>query len=212
MSLPVDAETVDAFSLWRDNRPYVFLSMAKTAERSRFDLAHELGHLVMHSRGSEGDPEREADAFGSALLMPREVVLASSTREPATPEILRLRTHFRVSAMAMTRRLHDVGRLSDWAYRQNCVQLTQRGFRSGEPGGGQREFSRVFQVAFGLLRGSGAGVSEVTSELGITVQELHALTFGQVVAPLDGNDAGSVAPRPHLRLIGPDERASRTDA
>ena len=40
---------IDAFCFYRDAVPYVFLNTSKSAERQRFDLAHELGHLVLHS-------------------------------------------------------------------------------------------------------------------------------------------------------------------
>lgn len=45
----LEASTLDAFSLWVDERPYVLLSTDKgSAVRSRFDIAHELGHLLLH--------------------------------------------------------------------------------------------------------------------------------------------------------------------
>ncbi len=211
LSLPTDAETVDAFSLWADEVPYVFLSTAKTAERSRFDLAHELGHLVMHSRVDEGDAgsaelEREADAFASALLMPREDLAARSGREPAVPQVLRLRDYYRVSAMAVTRRLHEIGRLTDWGYRQNCVQLAQRGFRSAEPGGMARERSRVFMTVFPALRASGVATRAVCDELGITAEELYGLTFGHAAMTVEGRQEPATAdaapaPRPDLHVV-----------
>ncbi|WP_050668176.1 ImmA/IrrE family metallo-endopeptidase [Luteipulveratus halotolerans] len=204
LSLPSGADAVDAFSLWNDERPYVLLSTAKSAERSRFDLAHELGHLVMHSRVAVGaDPralEREADEFASALLMPREALAAHAGREPAVPEILRLRSHYRVSAMAMTRRLHDIGRLTDWAYRQDCVHLAQRGFRSGEPGGMARERSRVFDVVFPALDRAGT-VVDACRALGITLRELHGLTLGQVAVAVDGIGQSALPATPNLRLV-----------
>lgn len=211
VSLPTDADAVDAFSLWMDGVPYVFLSTAKTAERSRFDLAHELGHLVMHSRvpaepdvgGPEGRQlEKEADAFASAFLMPRRDILAHVGREPAVPQILSIRNYYRVSAMAATKRLYDLGRLTDWSYRQNCVQLTQRGFRSGEPGGVSRERSRVFATVFPALREQGITTAGVCSELGIRPQELHALTFGQATATINGERQATANPRPQLRVVG----------
>jgi Zn-dependent peptidase ImmA (M78 family) len=210
LSLPTDADVVDAFSLWLGGAPYVFLSTAKTAERSRFDLAHELGHLVMHSRvpvdGDQGQPvgpglERAADAFAAAFLMPRRSFLAHAGREPAVPQILRLRGYYRVSALATARRLHEVGRLTDWGYRQNCVQLAQRGFRSAEPGGVARERSRVFGTVFPTLRERGSGIDEVCRELGITTQELHGFTFGQVAVTLAGGDELVALPRPRLRVV-----------
>src|SRR5215211_2579591 len=47
-SLTPEYSGVDAFSFWRDGVPFVFLNTMKTAERGRFDAAHELGHLVLH--------------------------------------------------------------------------------------------------------------------------------------------------------------------
>jgi len=40
----------------------------KIAERSRFDAAHELGHLILHRHTGSAHPraESEADAFASA--------------------------------------------------------------------------------------------------------------------------------------------------
>lgn len=211
LSLPTDADAIDAFGLWMDGEPMVFLSVAKTAERSRFDLAHELGHLVMHSRVSTGEAgnadlmrphlEREADAFASAFLMPRDGLLAYAGREPAAPQILRLRAFYRVSAMAVTRRLHEIGSLTDWGYRQNCIQLTQRGFRSAEPGGIPRERSRVFDTVFSALREQGLGTADVCDALGILPMELHALTFGQVAATITGNGETGTRHRPDLRVL-----------
>jgi Zn-dependent peptidase ImmA (M78 family) len=64
-SLAIDAREVDAFSLWKAATPFVFLNGNKSSEHSRYDAAHELGHLVLHHHGTpQGrDAEREADAF-----------------------------------------------------------------------------------------------------------------------------------------------------
>lgn len=64
---------IDAFSR-AGSRSVIILNTEKDAPaRSRFDLAHELGHLVMHGGRTTGDPdtEKEADRFASALLLPR---------------------------------------------------------------------------------------------------------------------------------------------
>lgn len=74
---------LDAFSVWFDNKPFIFLSSDKdTNVRIRFDIAHELGHLLMHADYySEEDLknsaiheklENEADRFAGAFLLPKE--------------------------------------------------------------------------------------------------------------------------------------------
>lgn len=202
MSLPSIAQTVDAFSLWRDGEPYVFLSTMKTAERSRFDLAHEIGHLVMHSRGHQGDLEAEADAFAAFFLMPADLLLARVGRELALPAVLRLRSQYGVAALAMLRRLHDLGRLSDTAYRMDCVALAQRGFRSGEEGGLPREHSQVFRQTFDALRSQGVTVEQAAHEVGLSASDLHDLTFGQFVAPMGTRgDAVRTSARATLRAV-----------
>ncbi|WP_431014433.1 ImmA/IrrE family metallo-endopeptidase, partial [Campylobacter jejuni] len=50
LRLPTETDAaVDAFSTYSGARPLVFLSPTKDDKaRSRFDAAHELGHLVLH--------------------------------------------------------------------------------------------------------------------------------------------------------------------
>src|SRR5438094_162699 len=81
-ALAIDAKEVDAFSMWHGETPFVFLNTKKSCERSRFDAAHELGHLVLHRHGvPQGQQaEAEANAFASAFLMPRASVLAMAPR------------------------------------------------------------------------------------------------------------------------------------
>lgn len=87
-SLSRDCPEVDAFSFWDRGVPFVLLSTEKTAERGRFDAAHELGHSVLH--GEEQMPhgpqaEAEAHRFAAAFLMPRADVLAHAGPRAVVP-------------------------------------------------------------------------------------------------------------------------------
>ncbi len=92
-SLSVKAREVDAFSMWSGDTPFMFLNTQKTAEHSRFDSAHELGHLVLdrHAACQGRESERRADAFASAFLMPRSSVLANVPRFPTIDQLIRLK-------------------------------------------------------------------------------------------------------------------------
>ncbi|MGH3170781.1 MAG: helix-turn-helix domain-containing protein, partial [Trebonia sp.] len=48
-SLAEECAEVDAFSLYWHGTPFCFLNTMKSGERGRFDAAHELGHLVLHT-------------------------------------------------------------------------------------------------------------------------------------------------------------------
>ncbi len=179
-SLPPFADAVDAYSMWRSGIPYVFLARRKSPERIRFDLAHEIGHLVLH----DGEPcdtaatEREADSFASEFLVPAASIVEYLSPTPSVADILTVRTQFKVSAMALAMAAHKTGWISDWNYRQICIELSTRGFRSSEPGGMPNyEMSRVFPQIFSRS-GSRVSARVVADELDLPVSDVHALTFG----------------------------------
>lgn len=210
LSLPHATANVDAFSLWENSFPYVFLSTVKTAERSRFDLAHEIGHLVMHgglsqSDGDERNAEREADQFASAFLMPPASLRAVLPHEPSVETIMQTKSHFKVSAMALTYSAHKAGLLTDWSYRQACTELTSRGFRTGEPEGMPREASRVFKFILPALHKSkGWRTEEIAHQLGVSPAEVHGITFGQAIALLNSASIPATSTersRSHLSLV-----------
>ncbi|MCU1624253.1 MAG: Zn-dependent peptidase ImmA, family [Frankiales bacterium] len=189
-SLPVECKTVDAFSFRWFDTPLVLLTTGKTAERRRFDLAHELGHLVLHTEheGFQG-PEAEAQAnrFASSFLMPRAALMARPLRSATLDAILSERRRWKVAAMALTYRLRDLGFLTEWEYRNHCVELSRRGFRSSEPGGGTAEASQVLGKIFQLMRGKDIGIGDIASDLGLTSVEVTQHLLELVVLPLQSH-------------------------
>lgn len=110
-SLTAENDEIDSYSLYWHRQPFIFLSTAKSGERGRFDAAHELGHLVLHGEyQSLNRPaaEMEANRFGAALLMPRASVLAQGLRDATSSGIVQAKRTWKVSAMALTHRLHEL--------------------------------------------------------------------------------------------------------
>ncbi|MFD8652773.1 helix-turn-helix domain-containing protein [Streptomyces mirabilis] len=203
-SLAPEYSEIDAFSFWHQEKPFVFLNTLKSAERGRFDAAHELGHLVMHGpvRSLVGpEAEQEANAFASAFLMPRRSVVAHMPKAPFTDQILKGRTIWKVAALALAYRLHDLEMLSDWQYRNVIVELSKRGYRTGEPGGIQRETSQVFTKVFKALRARGISAADIAAAINLEPDELSKYVFGLTLTSQDGEGLRTAAPRPALRLI-----------
>lgn len=187
-ALSVKAKEVDAFSMWRGETPFVFLNTQKTAEHSRFDAAHELGHLVLHRHAApQGrQAEKEADAFASAFLMPRASVLAHAPKFTTVDILVRLKKIWSVSAAALAYRFHTLKILSDWHYRTIYVELSKRGYTKNEPEPGPHEASQLLAKAFSALREEGITRQHVSKELCVSTTELDDLLLGLAFGSIDG--------------------------
>ena len=179
-SLSENTAAVNAFSFWRDNKPYIFLNNFKTAESSIFDAAHELGHLVMHKHGDPKETrsaEREANSFASAFLMPAKDVRATVPRRITVDIVLKAKKRWRVSAMAMAHRLNSLKLLSDWQYKSICIELGKRGYRTGEPGGIERETSIIWRKVLTQLWSEKTTKNDIAADLNLPLDELEGLIW-----------------------------------
>jgi Zn-dependent peptidase ImmA (M78 family)/DNA-binding XRE family transcriptional regulator len=203
-SLALDNAEVDAFSFWRDGIPFVFLNTMKSAERSRMDAAHELGHLVLHrSSGPQGRAEEKgAQDFGSAFLMPRASVLAQAPRGARVNQIIEAKRKWKVAAVNLAFRMHVLDLLTDWQYRSLIIEMSKRGYRSQEPRTIPRENSQVLTKVFQALRERGQSKVDVARELAVAVDELDTWIFGLVLTRVQGGTGATTASRrPDLRLV-----------
>lgn len=180
-SLAEETQRVDAFSCWRDGAPYIFLNTFKSAERSRFDAAHELGHLVLHRHGGPHQDryvEKEADAFASSFLMPKSDVLSRVQFVNSIDSLVDAKRRWGVSLAALVYRLHDLGVVSDWQNRMFNIQINKRGYRSSEPNPLERETSAVWKQIFAALWKDKISRDKLADELAIPIHELDSLVFG----------------------------------
>lgn len=212
-SLPELGKEVDGFSVWQGQTPFVFLNTTKTAERSRMDAAHELGHLILHAHGGPQGrvAEDEANEFGAAFLMPEDTVLAEVPYGATYKQIVQAKKRWKVSALNLTKRCHGVGLLTEWQYRSICIELTKRG-KANEPQPMKgRETSQVLDKVFRALKAEGVTKAEVARELAIPVDELNGSIFGLLsLQPIEGeardegegaSDQDAEARRKTMRIV-----------
>lgn len=203
-SLSLDTAHVDAYSMWYSSTPFVFLNTMKSCERSRFDAAHELGHLVMHRHAGPKAraAEREANEFASAFLMPEGSVLANAPVMPTVDLLIKHKVFWTVSVAALAYRLKDLRLVNEWHYRSLCIEIAQRGYQKSEPNEAPRETSQVFQKVFAALREDGLTRSDIAAALSVHVNELDELVFGLALTALAGDAQAPTRPRrPLLQVI-----------
>ncbi|WP_264048838.1 helix-turn-helix domain-containing protein [Methylobacterium flocculans] len=205
-SLAENTATLDAFSCWRGDTPYIFLNTAKSAERSRFDAAHELGHLVMHKHGGPQQgksAEHEAQLFAASFMMPQSDIEAKIPRALTLDQIVVAKRRWGVSGAALAYRLNKVGILSDWLYRGMVIEMGRRDYRKNEPNEMEREESVVWQKVFSDLWSKKITKDTIAKELHVPISEIENLIFGLVIRkganPEQRKESG---PPPGLKLVG----------
>jgi Zn-dependent peptidase ImmA (M78 family) len=141
--LPVDfgVDTIlAAYSHIRDDYRWCFLNTrAVDGARTRFSLAHELGHALLHwdrfDAPTDKDAEREAHRFAAALLMPaHEMHVLFGRSRLSLNELLVVRRQWKVSVQALVMRAYDLGLLSSHQRARYFQQISARGWRKAEPG------------------------------------------------------------------------------
>ena len=199
-------QAIDAFSFRHGPTPVLFLNVHKSAERLRFDLAHELGHLVMHGGSLQIEPgkgkEQAANDFASAFLMPRADVLGSIRGNLMLEDILLLKRRWRVSAMALNLRAHRLGVIPDWTYSTLARQLSSAGFRRGEPGSDLLpESSSLLSQVMTDMRSQGKGFVDIARALDVRAQDIRDLMLGLVTFALEGESPSRSLGRANLRVV-----------
>jgi Zn-dependent peptidase ImmA (M78 family)/DNA-binding XRE family transcriptional regulator len=212
-SLTENTLDMDAYSFWMNEHPFIFLNTKKTVERSRFDAAHELGHLVLHKHGSPAgkEVELEANRFASAFLMPSGSVRTKAPRFPTLDVFIKLKPHWKVSTAALIRRMKDLDLLTDWYYRNLMIELSKKYGRKNEPNAiSQREASKLLPMVFKALREEEISKKDIADELCLFVNDLDALFFNLMIVGIDGGsrkDSSSLysppipLPTNHLKRI-----------
>jgi Zn-dependent peptidase ImmA (M78 family)/DNA-binding XRE family transcriptional regulator len=204
-SLAEDNREVDAFSMWREDTPFVFLNTYKSSEHSRFDAAHELGHLVLHRHGGPHgrEAEHQANQFASAFLMPRSSVIAYAPRVAQVNGLVELKKQWIVSVAALAYRLKTLGLVNEWHYRTLAIEISTRGWRTNEPEPAARETSMILPKILESLREEGITKHDIAREIAIEPAELEKLVFGLVLFSIEGKlGSASVSKgRANLKLV-----------
>jgi Zn-dependent peptidase ImmA (M78 family)/DNA-binding XRE family transcriptional regulator len=154
---------IEGLSAWSKvlDRPLVLLSADKdNGYRSRFDLAHEIGHLILHQhisrptdRERHKELEKQAHQFAGALLLPAET-FAAGLRLPVTlDDLLLLKRRWGVSAAAIIMRLRALELLDDEGATVLFKRRSARWGAKSEPGDGDRkpELPRLLRRTIDLL-------------------------------------------------------------
>jgi Zn-dependent peptidase ImmA (M78 family)/transcriptional regulator with XRE-family HTH domain len=181
----LESAKLDAFSTVSeiDGSFHIFLGTDRTsAVRSRFDAAHELGHLVLHSHLSKkylDDKEKnkkhslvehQAYRFAAAFLMPAESFMADVWMT-SLEALLSLKDRWRVSVAAMIMRCTQLGIIAEEQAPRLWISYNRR-WKNREPKDDTIPFEapQLMRQCFDML---------IESKLKTKAQVLHELPYSQ---------------------------------
>lgn len=130
-------ETPKMFGLseWNHPAPPLFFlndNAEISADRDRFTLAHELGHVLLHDLPGP-NMEDEANRFAAEFLMPERDIRSHLIPPIKLHTVARLKPFWKVSMAALIQRAHALGIVSENQYVYLRMQLQQKGYRHHEP-------------------------------------------------------------------------------
>ena len=102
-------ERVDGLSQWVDDHPLLFINRTVPTDRKRLTIAHELGHLCLHTHEVGEDVEGEANRFAAEFLMPAEVI-KPQLRNISLGRLIDLKRLWGVSMQALIERAYTLPR------------------------------------------------------------------------------------------------------
>ena len=142
--IDMNANNLDAFSIWdnTDGRPYIVLGTdTQSAFRTRFNVCHEIGHLILHRDVSPSEfndqrffkiIESQADRFAAAFLTPATTF--SPEISIPTLEVFRLlKPRWRTSIKMMIHRARELSVINTEEARRLYINYNRRGWNRSEP-------------------------------------------------------------------------------
>lgn len=147
-TFPTSTDDIDAFSqlVYNDGKEFYLIALSNnkdTAARTHFDVAHELGHILLHewsedeesfSREQYKEREKEANQFAAAFLLPEMQFSKDISFYPAKLDYyIQLKKKWKVSIAAMMHRACTLNIITPNQY-QYLIKIYQANcYRKNEP-------------------------------------------------------------------------------
>jgi Zn-dependent peptidase ImmA (M78 family) len=116
-------------------KPIIITVGKNTIDRKRFNISHELGHLVLKSKNI--DEEKVAYRFAGAFLIQKESIfnaIGKKRRNIDIRELQILKEEYGISIQALIRRCYDLEIINESEYKRLNIYMRTNGIHLKEPG------------------------------------------------------------------------------
>ena len=180
--------SVDGFSCINAEHPYIYINENASWDRMRFTLAHELGHIILHSgvdrnmlsTAENNRLEEQADLFAAAFLIPQQSFIADFI-SPSRPFLLKMKETWGVSMAAIIMRAKQLELITQTQAEYYFTEASRRNERKIESGNNLRPKEQPFiikTVIESLLNNSIADRFMLASSTHLPNSLLKVLSFG----------------------------------
>lgn len=213
--MPIKVKKIDALSVWYESIPYIFVNDHNISNaRMRFNLAHELGHLLMHSDHFQDEEldekkiiddklEAEANSFAAALLLPKDA-FSKDIYSTSIDHFIQLKRKWKVSISAMINRCDSLGLLSDNQLKYLKDQMTRRVYWHKEPFDNEMPVEKPFahrQAVTLLMKNNLLTPSQFVHDVGCFPEELESYCFLEKGTLALNNDSNLIQLKPRLQIV-----------
>lgn len=136
--------------------PVIIINGNRSNDRKRLDIAHELGHILMHlfpniAIPNFRDKEKEAFKFAAEFLMPEKEIKDSLSKLKLS-YLMPLKQYWLTSMASIVHRAKDLGCIDKEWYQYLNVELSRRGYKKSEPGIVYMDRPQLFFEAYDLFK------------------------------------------------------------
>ena len=161
----------------RERVPVIAVQRNVPGDRQRFDVAHELAHLLLRV-APDIEEEPVAHRFAAAFLVPEPIAraeLGNHRRDLDSRELFLLKHKYGLSMQAWVRRAKDLGIIGEASYRRIFQRFSRLGWRKQEPGKQvpTEEPQRMKQLIFHALAEDAISRSRAAELLDEEIAELE---------------------------------------
>lgn len=179
-SIPFDIEEYDAFSVWADTdplTPVIVMTASIPGDRQRWNVAHELGHLVLHYSYSvpPSELEEQANLFAAEFLLPEDAIRKDLSNTLSLTILADLKSRWGVSMQVLIMRAFRLDLITDGQRRYLFRQMANRGWIKKEPVPIPSERPRLLRRLAELIYGPDVDAQDVAGPLSFPVHLLKPI-------------------------------------
>jgi Zn-dependent peptidase ImmA (M78 family) len=110
-----------------------------------------------------------------------EQAMKDSSPHPSLADVCQEKLHWRVSALAYIRRLHQLGLVTDRRYKSLVIEASQAGYRRRE-GDIEHETSQLATKVLAMLREDGITIADIAADLAVGSAEVRGLLYASLAS------------------------------